>query len=79
MEAELPAFGNAVSEGFNSFVKAMSMSLDDEMENLSQAQIDGMKRAVTEMRSAITSSENSTVEFRDSIAQLPRLTKPVPR
>lgn len=79
MEAELPAFGNAVSEGFNSFVKAMSMSLDDEMENRSQADIDGAMRAVTEMRSAITSSENSTVEFRDSVAQLPRLTKPVPR
>ena len=55
------------------------MSLDDEMENLSQADIDGAMRAVTEMRSAITSSENSMVEFRDSVAQLPRLTKPVPR
>jgi len=74
MEAEIPSFGAAVSDGMNAFVKAMNMSLDDDMENLSREEIDSALDAVAGMKTAILSSEDSMVEFRNVVVQLPRLT-----
>jgi len=74
MEAEVPSFGTAVTEGMNAFVKAMNLSIDDDMENLSPEEIANAMAAVAGMKIAICSSEDSMVAFRNVVVQLPRLT-----
>lgn len=74
MEAEIPSFGTSVTEGMNAFVKGMNLSIDDEMENLSPEEIASAMSAVAGMKDAILTSEDSMVEFRNVVVQLPRLT-----
>jgi Domain of unknown function (DUF4062) len=74
MKTEVPLFGAAVSEGVSAFVKAMNMSLDDEMENFTQEEIANAMTAVSLLKATIQSTEDSMVGFRNVFVQLPRLT-----
>ena len=71
IEAELPLFSDAMNTGMNSFIKAatMSVDLDTDTDDVQQ----GLD-AVTTLRSTLATSKQSTAEFRNTIASLPRMT-----
>lgn len=71
IEAELPLYSDAMNTGMNSFIKAVTMSV--ELENDADDVQQGLVAVIT-LRSTVATSKQSTVEFRETIASLPRMT-----
>jgi ribosome-associated translation inhibitor RaiA len=71
IEAELPLFSDAMNSGMNSFIKAATMSID--LHNKADDVQQGLD-AVIKLRGTLATSKQSTSEFRNTIASLPRMT-----
>ncbi len=71
IDAELPLFNDAMNTGMNSFIKATNMSVD--LGNEAEDVQEGLD-ATIKLRNTLMTSKQSTVEFRESIASLPRMT-----
>ncbi|MDR5860421.1 DUF4062 domain-containing protein [Halomonas eurihalina] len=71
IEAELPLYNDAMNTGMNLFIKAAIMSVD--LENDPEDIRSGLG-ALQTLHSKIATSKQTTVEFRESIAGLPRMT-----
>ncbi|SJK83820.1 DUF4062 domain-containing protein [Halomonas elongata] len=71
IEAELPLYNDAMNTGMNLFIKAATRSVD--LENDPEDVRSGLG-ALQTLHSKIATSKQTTVEFRESIAGLPRMT-----
>ncbi len=71
IDAELPLYNDAMNIGMNSFIKAATMSVD--LENKTEDVQEGLDAVIT-LRSTLATSKQSTAEFRETIASLPRMT-----
>ncbi|MDY6839692.1 MAG: hypothetical protein SWH78_17170 [Thermodesulfobacteriota bacterium] len=71
IDAELPLYNDAMNTGMNSFIKAATMTVD--LENKAGDVQEGLDAVIT-LRSTLATSKQSTAEFRESIASLPRMT-----
>lgn len=71
IDAELPLYNDAMNTGMNSFIKAASMYVD--LENDTEDVQEGLDAVIT-VRSTLATSRQSTAEFRETIASLPRMT-----
>ena len=74
IEAELPLFRDAMNTGMNSFIRAATMSVDlSSNEDDAEQAKEGLD-AIIELRRSLGSTKESTSEFRETIAALPRMT-----
>ena len=71
IDAELPLYNDAMNTGMNSFIKAATMFVD--LENETEDVQEGLDAVIT-FRSTLATSKQSTAEFRETIASLPRMT-----
>ncbi len=74
MEAELPIFSSSLNDGMNALIRAASMSVDLGTEEAATKQTKERLQAITRLLEVLTSSKESTIEFRETIAGLPRMT-----
>ena len=74
LEAELPLFSDALNTGMNALVRAVTMSvdLDTDKDNAERAK-EGLNAIIT-LRGVLTTTEESTNEFRQTVAGLPPMT-----
>ena len=74
IEAELPLFSEALNEGIDAFIRAAEMSVDLDVNEADRAQARDCLKAITSVHAVLTSSKESTDEFRQTVTGLPRMT-----
>lgn len=74
IEAELPLFSDAMNVGVNSLIRAATMSIDLRASEEDAEEIQDGLEAITSLQAVLGSSNDSTKEFRETVAALPRMT-----
>ncbi len=74
IDAELPLFSDAMNTGMNSFIKAITMSVDLNSVNDDAQQTKEGLDAVLALRGVLATSKASINDFRATMAALPRMT-----
>jgi antitoxin component HigA of HigAB toxin-antitoxin module len=75
MEAELPLFKVHLNNGLTSLTKAAAISIEFNRDNKALSQAKENVEAVKRLRESMTKTEAQMLEFENSVASLPRLTK----
>lgn len=79
METELPIFSNALNEGMNALIRVCSLSVDlDTEENAAERRNERLEE-ITSLLEVFTNSKGPMLEFRETVARLPRLTSDLNR
>ena len=74
MEAELPLFGKNFNEGMDAFLRAAQISVEIQPTHTEQDQARESLRAMVSLLAALSKSERSIQEFRETVTALPRMT-----
>jgi hypothetical protein len=74
IEAELPLFSDAMNTGMNALIKAATMSVDLNSDDVDVKQATEGLNAVVELRGVLATSKESMNEFRATMSALPRMT-----
>lgn len=79
MDAELPIFSKSLSDGMNALIRAASMSVDLDTNEAATEQAKEGLQAIATLLEGLTTSKASSIEFRETIAALPRMTSELNR
>jgi hypothetical protein len=79
IEAELPLFRDALNTGMNALIRMATMSLDFDRDGADVEQAKEGLEAIVILRGVLTSTQDSTNEFCQTIRGLPRMTSELNR